>query len=367
MASEAARFKAPLEDSALHHSLETPSLPPYSEYPQDTDIGLPNLTPSTTTNSTSHGEAFLNKGGNNLSGTAANHQPSETASFNPTIQLQIQADGKRWLSLPFPPKPDSISVFDVTPDDGRRQLHSCHRPLYQSLRATRSSGSSYLVHGDAEGETPPSPLTTTTYRFGLGRAPTVELLLPSHLSADEERKRSIEIRSRSPLSRAVVFTAPSFTGGCTFVWRYAGSKERGAVGADSLLVLERLEEDGEQVALNALNNKKGKKGNDDDDDDDGSSSQTKREKRNPIVAKFLRNAEFRTPGTSARTAGNGGRLMLDLSTFRGGDDGEGMRGERERVQLLVVTTVLVMLKKEVDRRRTAQVAIMCAGAGGGGG
>ena len=42
------------------------------------------------------------------------------------------------------------------------------------------------------------------------------------------------------------------------------------------------------------------------------------------VAQFVRNETFRSPGSSAATAGNGGRLMMDLGEFN--------EKERERIK-----------------------------------
>jgi len=69
-----------------------------------------------------------------------------------------------------------------------------------------------------------------------------------------------------------------------------------------------------------------------------------------IVAQLVRNAAYRSPGSSRSSAGNGGRLMLDPKLF---DD-----KLRERVEWLVVTTAVTMLKREVDRRRAQQAATL---------
>jgi hypothetical protein len=83
------------------------------------------------------------------------------------------------------------------------------------------------------------------------------------------------------------------------------------------------------------------------------------------VGMLVRSEETRTPGSKASSAGNGGRLMLDLKMWE--RDGEDGKKEREMVVVLAVTSVMVMLKKEVDRRRAMQIGIMAAVAGGGGG
>ncbi len=79
------------------------------------------------------------------------------------------------------------------------------------------------------------------------------------------------------------------------------------------------------------------------------------------MAQLVRNADLRSPGSSASSAGNGGRLLVDLSLWAAEET------ERAKHEVLVVTTALCMLKKEVDRRRAQQFAAMAAMAGGGGG
>ncbi|KAL2117037.1 hypothetical protein VTJ04DRAFT_9205 [Mycothermus thermophilus] len=100
--------------------------------------------------------------------------------------------------------------------------------------------------------------------------------------------------------------------------------------------------------------------------------------RRPI-AYLLRSSSFRTPGSGACYAGNGGRLVIDLSLWNDSaqEDQEEEEGrdqittpprsklDREMATITIVTTCLVMLKKEVDRRRAHQIAIIAGGGGGG--
>ncbi|RYO86557.1 hypothetical protein DL766_003448 [Monosporascus sp. MC13-8B] len=363
--SAAIRFKTSgnLDDNASEHSVE--ALPPYTEFSEGAvdaaaaPSSILTRTPSGSTTKGAEAEADRRSAAEAESSTSSAAQPA----FRPTVQLQIQTGGKRWLSFPFSCRAEpAIPVFSVAPD-GKTVLGDDDdegRPLYISLPPGRGSWSGsvrHLVRGDgyyaeAEKETPgPAPLATTTYRFGPGRPPTVLLGHP----ADPERVEAVEVASRSVVSRAVELRT-SFG---VFAWRYAGSKERkacvlgvgpdgGAAAAaapDSLLVFEHLVDDG-------------------DGDGDGSGSSCKkrtaqaRRANARRVAQLVRNSEFRSPGTSVRTAGNGGRLMLDLGGFD--------EKLRERVQWLVVATALVMLKKEVDRRKAAQIAILAGAAGGGG-
>ncbi|RYO86293.1 hypothetical protein DL764_009032 [Monosporascus ibericus] len=347
------------DDNASEHSLEAP--PPYTAFSEGADgsAAAPSSTltrtPSVSTTQGAEAEADQRNAAEAESSSAA--QPA----FRPTVQLQIHTGGKRWLSSPFSCKSDpAIPIFSVAPD-GKTVLADGHddegRPLYISLKPTKGSGSGsvrHLVRGDEYGaggekEIPdPAPLATTTYRFGPGRPPTVLLGHP----ADPERVEAIEVASRSLVSRALEMRT-SFG---VFAWRYARSKEReacvlgvgpdgGAAAAapDSLLVFEHLID-----------------GGDGDGDGDGGKKRAAQARRANVrrVAQLVRNSEFRTPGTSVRTAGNGGRLMLDLGGFD--------EKLRERVQWFVVATALIMLKYEVDRRRAAQIAILAGAVSGGG-
>lgn len=202
------------DDSASEHSLEAP--PPYAEFSEGTGGGavapssILTRTPSVSTNHGTEAEADQRNAAEAEASTSSAAQPA----FRPTVQLQIQTGGKRWLSSPFPCKSDRlIPIFSVAPD-GKTVIGNGDgdegRPLYLSLKPAEGSGFGsvrHLVRGDeydakAEKETPdsaPAPLATTTYRFGPGRPPTMLLGHP----ADPERVESIEVASRSLVSRAV--------------------------------------------------------------------------------------------------------------------------------------------------------------------
>jgi hypothetical protein len=120
----------------------------------------------------------------------------------------------------------------------------------------------------------------------------------------------------------------------TFEWRYASRGERKAIKTNSVLVLDKIL----RVAVEG-----------------GREEEVQR-----TVAMLVRNEETRTPGSSASSAGNGGRLMVDLGAWE-----EGEKAEREMAVVMTVTTAVMMLKKEVDRRRAAQIAIMASAASGG--
>ncbi|KAI0137313.1 hypothetical protein BJ170DRAFT_54833 [Xylariales sp. AK1849] len=289
--------------NASQPSLTAPTLPPYPELPKDIE-----LVSSTSRESTASLDGALQSPSSSQAGPA-----THASTFRPTLQLQIQTAGKPLLSFPTPVKAVPIPVFTLTPDG------DLHRQLYLSVRPSRGSGSCFLVRGDDEAET---PLTTTAYRFGPGKPPTVKLVSP----ANHEREEEFEITSIKTFSRAQGMK----TGLGTFEWRYASSKERAAESGDRLLLLERVVVTG-----------------------DGNPRRERRAK----VAQLVRNEAYRTPGTSKSTAGNGGRLTMDLSGFD--------EKERERAQLLVVTTAILMLKKEVDRRRMHQTIAIGAAASGG--
>ncbi|KAK3946163.1 hypothetical protein QBC46DRAFT_368991 [Diplogelasinospora grovesii] len=276
---------------------------------------------------------------------------SGITSFRATVQLQIETPGKPLLSLPLPPRPDPITVSTAT-----RSPHSSTsvlEPKFVSVRPSRGSGSCYLIPahpsspttGNTEEE---EELSTTTYRFGPGRSPIVRLFSPhrhTHSDNDEvEGVEEFELKSVGLLTRAVTFKTQRLGGGGVFEWRYAGRKERRTyqqttgMEVNNLLVLERV------VKIHAARNTNGR-------DEDV---------RTP-VAYLVRNEEYRSVGSSASSAGNGGRLLVDMSLW--GD--ETRKGETEMGLVMVVTTCLAMLKKEVDRRRAQQIAILAGGGSGG--
>jgi hypothetical protein len=173
------------------------------------------------------------------------------------------------------------------------------------------------------------------------------------------------ITSLGLLTRAVTFR----TRLGTFEWRYASRRERHALsqalgGQDvsSLLVLERVtriaraqnlpsssaSSSSASAAAILRGGKKKKEGD---------------ETIRTTVAQFIRGDGTRAAGSGASDAGNGGRLLVDLSLWDG--DGES-KVDREMAGVMVVATCLVMLKREIDRRRAQQAAIIAGAVGGGG-
>ncbi|GAB1312985.1 hypothetical protein MFIFM68171_03195 [Madurella fahalii] len=360
----------------------TPS-PRYTPHPQDVELSrLDSVSPSILSEPPPYDEA------------------TGAPSFHPTVHLQIETTGKPWLSLPLPLRPDPIPIFTLQPEESSSSAAS-HTPKFLSLRPERCSGSCYLVSSSDS-----VPLSTTTYRFGPNRPPQIRLFHPANppLSpsavqtllfppkGNKETPQSADPAAPEPwdeftvcslglLTRAVTFR----TRLGTFQWRYASRKERhararspvspasdkpGSSGSSSsevssLLVLERVvriatarnqPRPGSSSSRHAGGGGGGGGGGSHD------------EQVRTVVAEFIRGPEYRTAGSSGSSAGNGGRLVVDLGLFGdregGGDGGEG-KGDREMALVMVVTTCLLMLKREVDRRRAQQIAIMAGAASGG--
>jgi hypothetical protein len=239
-------------------------------------------------------------------------QGSSSSSSRPTFHctkaFQIEARGHPLLAFPHSPRRTPIPIYNVDLSTGIPTDLA-----FQSLRPTRGSGNSNLIRaGDSEND----PICRTTYRFGPGKPPKLELC--GYMAYEEE----FEVVNKGFTTRAQVFR----THLGTFQWRYAGREERKAAGADNLMVLDRIV----KVALEG-----GKQ----------------EEKRIP-VARLVRNAEVRSKETRITTAGNGGRLMMNLMEW------EGTKGDAEQMEVLAVASCLVMLKKEVDRRRMHQAIAM---------
>ncbi|KAL7963622.1 hypothetical protein V8C34DRAFT_266101 [Trichoderma compactum] len=233
-------------------------------------------------------------------GSSSSPQPA----FHCTKAFQIETRGQPLIALPILPRPVPIPVYNVDlSSDAVTDL------AYESLRPLRNSGNCSLVRaGDSE----ENPVCRTTYRWGPGRPPRMELA--GDMALDEE----FEVVSKGLTTRSQVFR----THLGTFQWRYAGREERKAAGANNLMVFHRIT----MVALEGGG----------------------QEERRTLVAKFLRNEMVRTPGTKATTAGNGGRLMMNLTEWGR------TKGEAEQLEVLVIASCLLMLKKEVDRRRLQQ-------------
>ncbi|KZL84836.1 hypothetical protein CI238_08815 [Colletotrichum incanum] len=332
----------------LRNIPSTSSLPTYSNV---TEVELAETSPSTSTSSLppTYDDATATASASasaDRDETASSSNEASRASFIPTAHFQVETLGKQWLSLPVGTRPDPIPVYRV--EAGSWTPEST--PAYVSLRFSRSDNSCHLVRGDDGSQT---PVCTTLYRFGPGKPPVFRLpqsLVSPHAppapptsSADELRQDDDEARadggldlsivSKSLTTRTQVLKTPLGT----FQWRYASRRERAAVkGADDLLICELVQ----SVALAGGN---------------------KAEEKTTRVAQLVRGAETRTKGSGRSTAGNGGRLMVDLAMWTDLKD-----GSRDAVEVLVLASCVCMLKKEVDRRRMQQMMVIAGGASGGG-
>ncbi|KAK1728119.1 hypothetical protein CaCOL14_000581 [Colletotrichum acutatum] len=338
----------------LHAVPSNSSLPTYSSA---TGIELADISPSTSSDSNPAPPAYdqtttvIPRDAEIVPSSDGGSEPSPSGdAFTPTVHFQIETTGKQWLSLPIGTRPDPIAIYHV--EAGCWSAESV--PAYVSLRFSRNDGSCHLLRGD---DTSQTPMCTTLYRFGPGKPPIFrpsQALKPFHaptppassgsssteVSLQEENGNrepdvgaaDLQIVSKSLASRTQILKTPLGT----FQWRYATRKERAAVpGDDQLLICELVQ----TIAL---------------------AGGKKTEESKTRIAQFVRGKETRTRGTGRTTAGNGGRLMLDVMRWADSKD-----GGREAVEVLVVASCVCMLKKEVDRRRMQQMMILAAGASGG--
>lgn len=304
----------PTSVSYLNSDSSTYSNPP-PEYEAEA-IELSRISPaSSSTNSLPEYTTLYN---NKITST------SDTEVFYPTKQLQIQAPGFPLISLPLPPQPDPIYIFNVG------STGDIDEAEYVSIRPARNSGSCFLVRANDQVQ---KPLCTTTYRFGPGKPPKIRL---ENGTFQNRQSEEIEISCKGVFTRGVVMR----THLGTFEWRYSSRTERRAaqtsVGeeVDCLLILDQVM----KVAV----------------------AGGKQEERRRKVGQFVRSNGLRTPGSRKCTAGNGGRLMLDLREWLDRKD------ERLEMEILAVAScVSMMMKKEVDRRRMHQTMAIMGGASGG--
>lgn len=259
-------------------------------------------------------------------GQASTSAQASPVSFAATVELQIQATGIGNSSLSMP-RPDPIPVYRLQPG-AETNYPDAQVPAYFSLRLKRSSNSCGLVRAsDPDG----TPIIATIYRWGPGRRPRMRILPPNSsvsiedaINADNIECEMVEVRSRSVFSR----TQRIETSFGTFQWRYGSRAERGeAFHANSLLILERL--------------------------DHHTTEKSSKEDKHIRIAQFVRNDEFRTPGTHKCMAGNGGRLMIDLSAWR-----DEKSSTAEKVEAFIVASCICMLKREVDRMRDNNIAVI---------
>ncbi|KAI1266249.1 hypothetical protein F5Y18DRAFT_382894 [Xylariaceae sp. FL1019] len=261
------------------------------------------------------------------SSASSANAPVSSGPFTPTSHLQIEAQGSECALNTYG---GNVPIYHISSSGSLGPL------AYLNIRPNRRSNSCYLTLADDPTET---PLTRTIYRVGPGRPPVIELADPArgvHLPGNgtdvdihEAKTRGFEVHGTSIWSRGITFDVPGLG---TFVWRYAGSADKKEWDAKSLLVCEISDASSSKKSFAS---KLGL-------------GSAKEKAPGTRIAQLVRNAEFRTPGSSRWSAGNGGRLMMDLTGFE--------EKEQERVRLLVCTTALTMLKRELERNQNATIA-----------
>ncbi|KAK2612550.1 hypothetical protein QQS21_001488 [Conoideocrella luteorostrata] len=232
--------------------------------------------------------------------------------FLATSELQVEAigydtnqalSGNRTL--------ENISVYGV-------ESGAPMQEKYTSIRLKKNSNSCTLVRpSDAHQKA----LISTIYRWGPGRHPRMRILprdasvsVEQAIDDDNLRGELIDVKSRSMVSRAQVFD----TSLGKFEWRYGSREENKACNADSLLILECMS----RIVL-----------------PDGTKT-----KSGARIAQFVRNDQFRTPGSVRYSGGNGGRLVMDLRAWEGEK-----HSTADGVEAFVVASCILMLKREADR------------------
>lgn len=248
------------------------------------------------------------------------HYPSSSSSsdgFIATSELQVQAIGYDANQALTGRTLENISVYRVESGDAE----------YISIRLKKNSNSCALVRTSDQRQT---PLISTIYRIGPGRPPRMRILsynagvsVEEAINNENVHGELIEVKSRSWVSREQVLDT-SFG---RFVWRYGTRDEHAACNADSLLVMERMDR------VSIPSGGKSKKGT--------------------RVAQFIRNDQFRTPGSKKQSGGNGGRLMIDLRIW---DNGE--NASAHHVEAFVVASCILMLKREADRFINNRAALL---------
>ncbi|KAF5987127.1 hypothetical protein FBULB1_2111 [Fusarium bulbicola] len=252
-------------------------LAPPPDYETAEAVELSRLSPATSSTNSLPGYTTLYNIENGDSASS-----SSTSVFYPTKQLQIQAPGFALIRLPLPPQPDPIYVFNVA--------------------ATGELD-------DAEANDPTqAALCTTTYRFGPGKPPKIRFVGGESQNGQTE---DIELSCKGVLTRST--TMRTHLG--TFEWRYSSRAERRSAKAsvgedvDCLLILDQVM----KVAV----------------------AGGKQEERRRKVGQFVRSNGLRTQGSRRSSAGNGGRLMLDLREWLD------RKNEAIEMEILAVTMAIM--------------------------
>ncbi|KAI1825711.1 hypothetical protein F4861DRAFT_537733 [Xylaria intraflava] len=282
-----------LPSNSSNASLEAPSLPPYTEQASSiSEDGIKPADPTTTTGIPSPNTIF------------ATTAPRPNPNLRPNT-----AEPSRPPRIPLHSRGTTLRLL---------------RPRARRRQNEDAAGNDNL------------PIRTRP-------TPVVRLADPTRDARPENRDGDVfEITGRSLFSRAVDFRVPGLG---AFGWRYGNAGERVWAGADSLLVCEVFPpEEGENNNSSNNNSHPGRKS--------GRGTGNKEPGRGipRRIAQLVRNETLRSPGSARASAGNGGRLVLDLRGFAEKD--------RLRCEWLVVGTAVAMLKREADRRRALQVAVL---------
>ncbi|CAK7271484.1 hypothetical protein SEPCBS119000_004631 [Sporothrix epigloea] len=319
-----------------------------------------------------------------VAGNAASSSPP--TSFCPSLQLQLDCLGKGCNSgIGMTVKPDPICIYLVQDSNALYEK----QPALLSLRKKRNSNSCTLVTGASygsligrEGQWTDDQLTigTTVYRVGPYRPPRVALFtvdqqvhqqLPELVAASDKEPAGTpawdkyEIIGKSIFNR--VQTLRTRLG--YFEWRYASRAERKALsqelieaasrsGDGALLTPKEIAKRHSVNNLMVLERITEVYGSMDHNGQVGTSVGKPREVRQP-VARLIRSKALRTPGSSSYSAGNGGRLQMNLSewtTPAAASDAKPNEADSEMAIALIVSSCIMMLKREVDRRRDQEVA-----------
>ncbi|KAJ6443798.1 GMC oxidoreductase [Purpureocillium lavendulum] len=245
---------------------------------------------------------------------ASDHASSYSSSpggFLATSELQVEAIGYDTNQALSGSKLENISVYSV---ESGAPAHE----KYTSIRLKTNSNSCALVQSSDPSQ---SALISTIYRWGPGRHPRMRILprdagvsVEQAIDDDKLRGESIDVKSRSMVSRAQVFD----TSLGKFEWRYGSREEKDACNADSLLILERTDR---SVRPDGTKTKSGAR-----------------------IAQLVRNDQFRTPGSVRYSGGNGGRLVMDLRMWE-----DEKHAGADAVEAFVVASCILMLKREADR------------------
>ena len=186
------------------------------------------------------------------------------------------------------------------------------RPKWISVRRENGMGNFWISDAEDESQT---AVARGMFKWGPGKGPRIRI---GHNVERDGKVMGLEgIEEAEIKTRWMTRTCTFAWRGKMWQWRYGDKAERQVVseaigqGCDDLLLLEEID-----------NEKQGKV-------------------RGKVVARLIRGAESRTPGTKKSHGGNGGRLEMALD-----DEDEG-----GMTDIVVVTSLLVILKREVDRLR----------------